>query len=548
MIKFIFPLFILLSIFGRGFAQERSIQVIENKGNPKSITLDKPDNSLTDRQLLLVHYSNNGFFDAEIYLIDSETYTVNTGEKYKISSLVFEHDIDTINTYEELMGEFYSSVLIEKRITEEYNKIVDEGYYEANVSVKEIDIDSLSKTVSIIAFKEKGKLTKLNEVIFKGNSINSQQYLARISGIKDSLIATQINLNQIKRNLASSELLEEVSDPIIYSEEGKFIVLFNVQERNLNQLDGLIGFVPDASGKGQIVGDLDISLWNVLRDGNAFELQYQRLKPETSRLELGVSQHWIANIPLSIGLDFSFYQNDTTYQTRKIGLNSSYSITSNLDLDGRIYSQTSNSSEELQFQQEPDGEKQGADLGFTFSNLDRVEVPQKGIHLELLYGIANKDIERDSVLSFRQQRIETEIRFYFPIANQSVIASSLHGFYVLGRGITESDLIRFGGANSLRGYSEEQFTASELLWGDVEYRFLTDRNSFLFVFGAAGYYNRSELATEQNATFAQSDFLYSGGIGLSYKTAIGRLKFSYALSPSETIGNGKVHFGIRTGF
>jgi len=446
------------------------------------------------------------------------------------------------------MGEFYSSVLIEKRITEEYNKTVDEGYYEANVSVKEIDIDSSSKTVSIIAFKEKGKLTKLNEVIFKGNSINSQKYLTRITGIRDSLIASQENLNQMMRNLASSELLEEVSEPIIYSEEGKFIVLFNVQERNLNQLDGLIGFVPDASGKGQIVGDLDISLWNVLRDGNAFELQYQRLKPETSRLELGVSQHWIANIPLSIGLDFSFYQNDTTYQTRKIGLNSSYSITSNLDLDGRIYSQTSNSSEELQFQQEPDGEKQGADLGFTFSNLDRVEVPQKGIHLELLYGIANKDIERDSVLSFRQQRIETEIRFYFPIANQSVIASSLHGFYVLGRGITESDLIRFGGANSLRGYSEEQFTASELLWGDVEYRFLTDRNSFLFVFGAAGYYNRSELATEQNATFAQSDFLYSGGIGLSYKTAIGRLKFSYALSPSETIGNGKVHFGIRTGF
>jgi len=547
MIKILLSLLVLVCLSTEGFAQTTTVTVIENRETSRQIPISKSDDKSSIRLQLSTYYADNGFFDAKISVSDDEVFNVKTGVRYRIRSLAFVLEVDSVFVDTQLIGEFYSSELIEKRIAEEYNKTVDEGYSEAKVSISEIEIDSLSQTVSIIAFKERGKLTKLSEVIFTGNRINSQRYLVRTAGMEDSLVASRQNLNDLKRKLLASNLFEEVSDPKVFDQDGEPVLVIAVEEKNLNQLDGLIGFVPDASGKGQIVGDLDISLWNVLREGNAFELQYQRLRPETSRLELGISQQWIANIPLSAGLDFSFYQNDTTYQTRNIGLNSSYSIRPNLSLDGRIYSLTSNSSNGLQFQREPDGKKQGADLGFTFSTLDRVEVPKKGVHLKLIYGIANKDIESDTVLSFRQQRIESDFSFYVAIADQSVVATSLHGFYVIGDRFTESDLIRFGGANSFRGYAEEQFSASELLWADIEYRFLTDRNSFLFVFGAAGYYNRPQLATEQNATFAQSDFLYSGGIGLSYKTAIGRLKFSYALSPSETVSNGKVHFGISTG-
>jgi outer membrane protein assembly factor BamA len=113
--------------------------------------------------------------------------------------------------------------------------------------------------------------------------------------------------------------------------------------------------------------------------------------------------------------------------------------------------------------------------------------------------------------------------------------------------VTFNDLIRFGGANSFRGYAEEQFQAGRLLWGDIEYRFLLDRNSYLFVFGAAGRFHRPKLLTETSNQFQTTDNLYSTGFGMSYQTRIGRLKFTYAISPEESIGNGKVHFGIRTG-
>ncbi|MEP2446085.1 MAG: BamA/TamA family outer membrane protein [Balneola sp.] len=546
MTKFLFPLLIFICFSGKAFAQERSIQVLENGEISRSIVLPK-ENQKSRIQQLMAFYSDNGYFDVQISSTGEEPIQVKTGLRYRIRSLAFELEVDSVFVAYEITGEFYSKELIEKRINEEYLKTVEGGYLNAKVSIEEVNLDSLSKAVSITAKKICGEQIRVSKTIFKGNTINSQRYLSRLAQMEDSLVASKENLDQIRRNLISSELVEQVSDPVIYFENDNYVVLFEVKERNLNQLDGLIGFVPDETGKGQIVGDLDISLWNVLREGNAFELQYQRLKPEISRLKLGISQDWIANIPLSIGMDFSFYQNDTTYQTRNIGLSGSYFLNSEFSIKSRIYSQSSISGSTSNFSKEPDGKKQGGDLGFNFSKLDRREVPTSGFSLDVIYGVANKDIEEDSSLAFRQQRLETKVRGYIPLFEKSVLAMSINGFYVIGDQFTESDLVRFAGANSLRGYSEEQFTASELLWGDIEYRFLTDQYSYLFLFTAAGVYKRPKLYSETDNSFTQEDFLYSGGFGLSFRTAIGRLKFTYALSSTETFGNGKVHFGISTG-
>ena len=135
---------------------------------------------------------------------------------------------------------------------------------------------------------------------------------------------------------------------------------------------------------------------------------------------------------------------------------------------------------------------------------------------------------------------------YFPIFDKSVIAFSSQGYFVTSNDFTDSDLIRFGGANSFRGYSEEQFRASQLIWGDIEYRFLVNRSSYLFGFGAVGAFNRPKLLTEDDDSFQISDWLISTGFGISYRIKIGRLKFTYAISPNESIGNGKVHVGIVT--
>lgn len=316
----------------------------------------------------------------------------------------------------------------------------------------------------------------------------------------------------------------------------------------MNLFDGLLGYVPDAAGNGQIVGDFELSLWNVLAQGNGLNFEYQRLRPETSELKLNASQDWIGNTPIGLSAGFQIYQNDTTYQSREIGMDGYYRISGGLKITGGIGYEATTSGTSNSFIIEPDGRKRTANLGFEFSSLDNFEVPTSGNRIRVSYRISNKKLEEDSTGSFVQNSLEMEAQQYFPLFERSVIALTMQAFILEADRQTINDLKRFGGANSFRGYAEEQFRAGRLLWGDVEYRFLLNRSSFLFAFGAVGGYHRPKLLTEAGNSFQITDYLFSTGFGLSYQTQIGRVKFTYAISPEESVANGKVHFGIITRF
>lgn len=532
---------VLLLLGASAFAQEDHVRVIEN-GTPKEILIPDFDEDATLIQKIRFYYANQGYLDVSI----TDSTHVSTGSIYKISEVIILSDDSLTSVFRSFEGQVFNNRLVEKELATYHQKMISEGYLHAVVEIERLKKDSLQQTVQVYVKEQKGRLVYISNVRYSGNKLNTDAFINKISFWKDSLVASSENILLIKRHILGTELFEDVSIPQIFTENGKISALVYVQERQLNSLDGLIGYVPDSNGKGQLVGDLTISLWNVLNEGNGFDLLYQRLKPETSRLNVGISQYWLAGLPIDLGLEISLYQNDTTYQTRKLTLSTDYRISTNLKLTSKLFTETSNSTNNDVLQREPGGKKQGADLGFVYQNLDRMDVPTKGINFGVSYGIANKDVEDDSLGVFRQQNISMGFNSYIPLFRNTVIAGRIKGFYVAGESFSESDLIRFGGANSLRGYSEEQFLASKLVWGDVEYRFLTDQSSYIFLFGATGFYERPRLMNEMNQSFSQKDWLYSGGLGLSYKTAIGRLTFSYAVSSTQTLSNGKVHFGIRT--
>ncbi|MCG8374169.1 MAG: BamA/TamA family outer membrane protein [Balneolales bacterium] len=481
-------------------------------------------------------YSDLGFLDVKVRPLPQDSLVVEMG-------CAFDMELQMPSGVQ--LGK-YSSPDLQNRIHEELHNFEQEGYYFASAEIDEFQIIPDSCRVTIAVTVEKGERIRTDEVIFPGSKTNKPVYLQKISGYQDSMLVTPDYLEELQSNLIGSELFEDVSEPEVALDEEEVVILIQLEERNLNRFDGLLGYVPDDAGNGQIVGDFDLSLWNVFRQGNGVSLLFQRLRPETTRLDAGISQHWFGNIPVGAEVSTKFYQNDTTYQTRSFILNGYYQLNADLRLTSGIGQVNSTSSNSAPVLLEPDGKRRYAHFGFRFSNLNNVEVPSQGSLFEIVFGVTNKSVEIDSVSAFRQQYLDAFGKTFLPLTSRSVLAFRTQAFYLLSDQITENDMIRFGGANSLRGYSEEQFNASRVLWGDVEYRFLTDRFSYLFTFVAAGAYHRPRLLTEEENTFKASEFLYSAGFGMSYRIRIGRLKFSYAISPSESIGNGKVHVGIIT--
>ena len=72
-----------------------------------------------------------------------------------------------------------------------------------------------------------------------------------------------------------------------------------------------------------------------------------------------------------------------------------------------------------------------------------------------------------------------------------VLLSAIFDFYS-SPVIYQNELYRFGGLNTLRGFNEEELFASTKGQLTLEYRFLLDRNSNVFLF-FLGYHERQEV-------------------------------------------------------
>ena len=529
--------------------QNTEFQVFENGEEisiPDSVQSQLQQKQSNNEQILIQWLSADGFLNASVDSVGENQAFITRNCVFQLSEIkvVYIGEIDSSATLKPNIR--YSNKSLRAEIEEQIYRLEEKGYPFAVANITSFTPNSDKCTVDIQLEINTGRRVNEAEIYFSGASSNSQDYLRKISRHNPNNSITPGYLRYLRSNLNSSGIFNSVEPAQIYLRDGEPLIVFQVEERSLNQFDGLLGYVPDASGNGQIVGDVELSLWNVLTQGNGFDFRYQRLRPETSQLNLGASQDWIGNIPVGVSVGFQLFQNDTTYQSRDFDLDGYYLIGSGFKLIGGVGFQSTTSGNNLPTVIEPDGQKRTARLGFDYTNLDRYDVPTSGSSVRLMLGIANKDLSDDSSTSFTQNTLELTVRNYFSIFEQSVIATSLHGFLLESEKVTTNDLIRFGGANSFRGYAEQQFRAGTMLWGDVEYRFLLNRQSYLFAFGAAGGYQRPKLLTETDNTFVNTDYLFSTGFGLSYQTQIGRLKFTYAISPEESIGNGKVHFGIRT--
>ena len=113
-----------------------------------------------------------------------------------------------------------------------------------------------------------------------------------------------------------------------------------------------------------------------------------------------------------------------------------------------------------------------------------------------------------------------------------VLFSGIHAHEVRASDdIPVAEWIRFGGANSLRGFSEGGLLAPGVAWGNFEVRRLLGRNSRVFLlFDLATY----EIEKE-------SKWKNSFGAGLQLDTGIGIINLAIAIPDSEGFTAAVVH-------
>lgn len=462
-----------------------------------------------------------------------------------------ESDIDEIlKKYESLGRPFTKVFLKEPRLVYET---------ENGITTPRIEID--------IEIRE-GKFTKIVGTRIVGNQSTKPEVIEREIRFRPGEAFREEKFNVIQERLERTNFFERVFPPelLIVSNTNidtlEAALKLQIVEGNPNTFDGIVGYQPpqnpnDPNDAGFFTGLINISLQNMFGTGRRLDVKWLKPNQFTQDTRLRYQEPYFVGLPLSLIFDFMQLKQDSTFMQLQLGLSAAYRVADNFFITSSL------SREEINPIFEGAAIAQVifpttitlTGFGIVYDSRDYLISPQSGFYFRNDYRIGRKVITAsDSLLAIYpiqsnvlQQRILFEAEYYRRTFKRQVLMLRLHGEAILADEIQFSDLMRFGGAQNLRGYREQQFLASQLMWLNTEYRFLLSRKAFLFGFYDIGYFFKPQNPIN---TLDGSLRGWRRGVGLGARvdTPLGLMGISYALGEGDSFSTGKVHFGIINAF
>ena len=408
--------------------------------------------------------------------------------------------------------------------------------------------DSLEITLAL----DEGDPLAIDEIRVEGNHETRASVIVRETRVGLGELYNPVKINGIRGRLNRLNIFSSVSEPELYTHDRKGGILITVKEGSTNTFDGIIGYVPAAaSGQtGYLTGLASVAMRNLFGTGRKLSFHWQREDQFTQELGVQYVEPWIFDLPVNVGGGFLQRQQDSTYVRRVVDGKTEIMLSDNLSVSITMSSENVIPTVDTAVNIVSSVYSSSTTTvggAIQFDTRDDLYSPTSGARYATDYQYGRKRSNAvppssggpsDAAI----QRIGLDLEFYHATTSRQVIAIGIHGREIQGDGLDESDMYRFGGTNSLRGYRENQFLGSRIAWTNAEYRFLMARRSFFFGFVDAGYYFRP--ADDLRALPQVQAFKVGYGFGIRLDTSLGNLGVSFALGQGDSIANGKVHFGI----
>ncbi len=574
-----------ISILFNQLVFSQSIKEIEVEGNTvfsdseiknwstlyegQSFSIDLFDTSKTKiaAELNSAGYFHSSFKDSN-FEISSDSQIVNIvlnveeGEPTYVNEIHFSTDdvlnIDEyISTFNYLKGKVFSRYEIETSINSLLSEMENKGFPFAAVKIQAVNFydDSLNdEHLTDLHLKiTKGLKSKIDKIEVAGNSSTKDYVIIRELRIDAGEEYSQERVNNFPKRLNKLRFFEPVQAPQFFVDsENNGVLLVTVREKNTNNFDGIIGYIPPANDNetGYVTGLVNVTLRNIFGTGRAAAVRWQKLTRESQELELKYLEPWLFGLPFNVNAELFQRIQDTTYVQRRIGGALEFLATEDISASAFISTEEVIPTErEIPIFTVYNSSTLTTGLSLKIDLRDDPLAPTSGLLFETGYSFSRKKINGPAEYispgletNINLQRITAGFSAFYELFFKNIVAISVNGKELNGPFFEQSDLWRFGGTRSVRGYREEQFLASRIAWSNLEYRLMLTPRSYAFVFFDAGYY--SIESDEEMGVVKNEDVIFGYGIGITVETAIGLLGVSFALADGDSFSEGKIHFGI----
>ncbi len=511
-------------------------------------------------------YNENGFYAAAV-TVDSLLYTpdsafvsisimINEGKRSYLDNIQIEGnslwtDAEIVEAFETRPGNILNKDILEKDVQELVSRYKHAGYPYANVEISEILLQRDGSLALKLAVTE-GGLVNIQEVKIEGNTATKDDVILREARLHLPELYNPEKISGIRNRLQRLAIFSGVAEPQLYIRNKTGGLLLKVVEGTTNTFDGVIGYVPSGStnSQGSVMGFVTIAMNNLFGTARSGRVSWQKDNRNSQEISLSYKEPWIFNIPVNLEGSFFQRQQDTMYLRREVEGKIHLLVDENISLGGLINHEVIIPSVNNGITLVSSSRMITAGIDIRYDTRDDLVSPTSGIQYHSEYRIGNKKIFNAVGFAVSGvstvQRVSVDLQFFTPVFSRNVLMIGLHGRQITNSQVEVSDLYRFGGTNSLRGYREYEFTGSRIAWTNTEYRFVMARRSLLYGFFDTGYYF---LPAENNGLIpAQQKVKYGYGVGMRVETSLGNVGVSFALGEGDSFSEGKIHFGLMNEF
>lgn len=322
--------------------------------------------------------------------------------------------------------------------------------------------------------------------------------------------------------------------------DSSLIMHVHAEEAPPGAFDLALGYERSGSGVGALVGSGHLSLRNMFGGARMVEIALHRLPGQISRINITAADPYVMGLPLSVGAEFRGLQQDSTFGKRDYRLELGYLLDPSTQLFGLISRELTRpglSGLALQDgrQRIPVASATLVGAGLRIRQVDHRYNPTRGYVVEMVVesGFKNTDgqiVRADTVSEHRRlhlSRLTARARLYRPHGRRRILVTGGDIRLLHAKEFDETDLFRFGGASSLRGYDEDRFRSPVVTRILLEYRYVFDTPTYGFAFVDLGYVD----ARRTQDAYAG---LYPGfGAGFQLNTQAGLISLTLAANAED---------------
>lgn len=403
---------------------------------------------------------------------------------------------------------------------------------------------------------DKGKLTRIDSIVVKGDARIGKRYLYSHIGIEPGDLYNETLVAALDKRIRELPFILMKQRPYVQFSPDQTKVYLFLDAKKASSFNGILGVLPDPEGKVKLTGDLDLRLRNALKRGEAIDLNWRALQDKTQDLKVRLNLPFVFNTPFGTDLSLKLFKRDTTF----LEVNARAALEYLLPRGDKVSVFVNDKSSQRlgQFVSTTPGlgdvKLTSYGLGLQRERFDYRFNPRQGLSAEI-DGSAGKKRSTTSTLAdaegaaytyTTQYETNAKVVWHIPVGARGTVRLVGQGGSMVNDRLFGNEIYRLGGIKSLRGVDEASIFCSSFAIGTMEYRFLFEENSNFFLFVDQAWYE------DQSTDVLRTDTPLGFGTGTSFETKAGIFSLTYALGKQfdtpVSFRGGKVHFGFTSLF